>query len=209
MLRNLLIALILSLPYSLQAVTPITGLPEVEPEHMYAYVLRHNPDFDRRIAEAFYNVGQRYGIRGDIALCQAIIETGWFRFDNGTAVQPESHNYCGLGVTRRGSPGCSFLSIEDGVTAMVQHLFAYCCTSPLPEGESVLDPRFNFVNRGCAPTWEHLSGRWAMNPTYGSEILRLFSDLRSLADTMTADRATIDIQETDYEDEVDEYDIFK
>lgn len=163
------------------ASTPILGEQQVDAETMYRFVSERNPEFDREIAEAFYEVGDIYGIRGDIALCQAIIETGWFRFDNGTAVRPEAHNYCGLGVYARGEKGCSFSSAREGVTAMLQHLYAYCCQDPLPEGEMLTDPRFRFVLRGSAPTWEALSGRWAMNPHYGNNILKLYSLLMNHA----------------------------
>lgn len=161
--------------------TPIFGDPEVEIDHMYAYVSRHNPDFNREVAETFYNVGKRYGIRGDIALCQAIVETGWFRFDNGTAVTPDAHNYCGLGVKKRGDKGYAFSTVEEGVTAMIQHLYAYACSGNLPDGERIVDPRFSYVKRGCAPTWEKLAGRWAMNPRYGDNILRVYSGLEARA----------------------------
>lgn len=181
MLRFTIRLLLLLLPALSSAKTPIFGKAEVEVDHMYAYVSRHNPDFDREIAEAFYRVGERYGIRGDIALCQAIIETGWFRFDNGTAVKAKAHNYCGLGVKKRGDKGCSFKSVEEGVTAMIQHLYAYACSKGLPTGEKVVDPRFDFVRRGCAPTWEKLAGRWAMNPRYGKNILKIYDGLHSRA----------------------------
>lgn len=181
MLRFAILLLLLLLPTLTYAKTPIFGKAEVEVDHMYAYVSRHNPDFDRKIAEAFYRVGERYGIRGDIALCQAIIETGWFRFDNGTAVKAKSHNYCGLGVKKRGDKGCSFSNVEEGVTAMIQHLYAYACAKQLPDGEKIVDPRFSFVNRGCAKTWEKLAGRWAMNPRYGKNILKIYDGLHSHA----------------------------
>lgn len=179
--RRLLIAATLILVglagVGVRASTPILGDQEVDAETMYRFVAERNPEFDREIAEAFHEVGAIYGIRGDIALCQAIIETGWFRFDNGTAVRPEAHNYCGLGVHTRGEKGCRFPSVREGVTAMLQHLYAYCCQEQLPEGEMPADPRFRLVLRGSAPTWEALSGRWAMNPHYGSNILKLYSQL--------------------------------
>ena len=175
MLRFLHLLLFTSVIASAFCETPIMGQQEVEIERMYQYVASHNPHFDREVAEAFYNVGSRYGIRGDIALCQAIIETGWVRFDNGTAVPPEAHNYCGLGVKKRGDKGCKFGSVEEGVTAMMQHLYAYASKENLPQGESVIDPRFSFVTRGCASSWESLAGRWAMNPHYGKNILRIYS----------------------------------
>lgn len=161
------------------AATPIRGTQKADPERMYQYVAARNPAFSREVAQAFFEIGELYGIRGDIALCQAIIETGWFRFDNGTAVSPASHNYCGLGVRKRGDKGCSFGSVREGVTAMIQHLFAYSCRDELPEGESMLDPRFTFVNRGSATSWESLSGRWAMNRHYGHNILTIYKNMLS------------------------------
>ncbi len=159
--------------------TPIIGEQKVEIERMYQFVASHNPDFPREVAEAFYEIGERYGIRGDIALCQAVIETGWFRFDNGTAVRPTDHNYCGLGVKRRGQRGCTFNSVEEGVTAMLQHLYAYACKDPLPHGETILDPRFTYVTRGISSTWEGLSGRWAMNQSYARNILAIYKRMES------------------------------
>ena len=181
MFRYIFGAILSLLPLLSFGKTPILGNPEVDVDNMYAYVKRHNPDFRREVAEAFYSIGRRYGIRGDIALCQAIIETGWFRFDNGTAVRPEAHNYCGLGVKKRGDRGCSFKSVEEGVTAMIQHLYAYACSGKLPKGERKIDPRFDYVSRGCAPTWEKLAGRWAMNPRYGKNIMKIYSGLASKA----------------------------
>ena len=158
--------------------TPIFGSHNVDVEQMYQFVHSHNPAFDREVAQAFYDIGRLYGVRGDIALCQAIIETGWFRFDNGTAVRPESHNYCGLGVRKNGQQGCRFDNVRDGVTAMIQHLYAYACADDLPEGERLLDPRFRLVTRGSARSWEALSGKWAMNPQYGNNILKIYRQMK-------------------------------
>lgn len=169
--------LFISISLSLWCQTSIFGPQRVEIETMYRFVAARNPNFDRDVAETFYLVGERYGIRGDIALCQAIIETGWFRFDNGTAVEPDSHNYCGLGVKKRGDKGCRFSSVEEGVVAMIQHLYAYACKENLPHGEKMIDPRFGFVRRGCAKSWESLAGKWAMNPKYGKNILSIYESM--------------------------------
>lgn len=153
----------------------IFGEPEVSIDRMFEFVHERNAEFTREIAEAYYNIGLRYGIRGDIALCQAILETGWFRFADGTAVRPEQHNYCGLGVTRGGMQGSAFDSVESGVTAQIQHLYAYACSHDLPEGEKLIDPRFHLVSRGVAPTWEGLNRRWAANDHYSERIMKIFS----------------------------------
>lgn len=136
-----------------------------------AQVLNVNPDAKRieDIAGAYIRIGKRYGVRGDVAFAQAIVETGWFTF-RGSAVTPDQHNYCGMGVTSTGLKGNEFRTIEEGVTAHIQHLFAYATTLPLPEGDSILDPRFRYVKRGIAPTWKDLNNRWAMNDKYAGTI---------------------------------------
>ena len=155
----------------------ICGQSRISPEAMTAFVKRYNAEFDPEIAQAYIAVGERYGIRGDIAFCQAILETGWFRFDRGTAVKSSHHNYCGLGVVQLGVTGAKFDTIEDGVTAHIQHLYAYASKEKLPEGEKLIDPRFNHIKRGIATEWSDLNNRWAMNSVYGSKILKIFSSL--------------------------------
>jgi N-acetylmuramoyl-L-alanine amidase/flagellum-specific peptidoglycan hydrolase FlgJ len=159
--------------------TDIVGKSVVSATNMAQFVKSKNPNAKNidEIARAFEVVGKRYGIRGDIAFCQAIIETGWFKFDGGTAVTPDQYNYCGLGVTSKGMKGASFSSIEDGVSGQIQHLFAYATKSEIPSGERLVDPRFNLVTRGVAPHWEDLSNKWAMNANYGSHILDLYKQL--------------------------------
>lgn len=159
----------------------IMGEQRVDAQTLCRFVRRHNPDFEPEIAETFVRLGKVYGIRGDVALCQAIIETGWFKFADGTAVRPEQHNYCGLGVTQRGVTGHAFESVEAGVRAHLQHLYAYACTAPLPKDEPLTDPRFKLVRRGAATTWDELSNRWAMNPNYGKQIMRLYGQLLELS----------------------------
>ncbi len=159
------------------AETPILGHSEVSSERMYQFVKQRNASFTREIAETFVKVAERYGIRGDIALCQAILETGWFKFSDGTAVSPDQHNYCGLGVTQLGLKGHEFASMEEGVTAQIQHLYAYACNHSLPEGEKLIDPRFHRVKRGIAPSWERLNGKWAANDHYAKRILDLYRQM--------------------------------
>ena len=144
---------------------------------MYAFVARQNPGFDREIARQYHDVGRIYGIRGDVALCQAIIETGWFRFGGGTAVVDGQHNYCGLGVTARGLKGAAFGSVREGVAAHIQHLFAYATDVPLPAGEALVDPRFNYVRRASARLWRDLDMKWAMNRRYAESIIALYRRL--------------------------------
>lgn len=168
---------------SAKAATYIKGTQVATIDRMYQFVCSKNASFDREIAEQFYKVGAVYGIRGDIALCQSIIETGWFKYTGGTAVTPSDHNYCGLGVTTLGQKGCIFSTVKEGVTAQIQHLYAYCCKDALPAGETLVDPRFKYVTRGCAPTWESLGGKWAASSSYGSNILSVYNQMMSFTVT--------------------------
>lgn len=157
--------------------TAILGETIADARTMWLFVREHNADFPLEIAEAFHRLGAVYGIRADVALCQAIVETGWFKFGGGTSVTADQHNYCGLGVTRRGVKGHAFDCVEDGVRAQLQHLYAYASTKPLPEGEKMTDPRFGLVKRGIATTWHELSNRWAMNENYGRQIISLYEKI--------------------------------
>jgi hypothetical protein len=67
-----------------------------------------------------------------------------------------------------------------GVRAHVQHLKAYASKEPLVLLPPV-DPRFNLITRGVAPTVDQLSGRWATSLDYGDSILALLRRLYKLA----------------------------
>jgi N-acetylmuramoyl-L-alanine amidase len=57
------------------------------------------------------------------------------------------------------------------VLAHLQHLYAYASTKPLTDGYPLVDPRFNHVARGSAPTWVGFNGKWAVpGTTYGQSI---------------------------------------
>ena len=157
----------------------IIGKSNVSYKKLVAFVESKSGKVDdlEDIAKSFIDVGNKYNIKGDIAFCQSIIETGWFKFEGGTAVTPDQHNYCGLGVVSKGVKGNSFKTIKEGVTAQIQHLYAYATSEEIPNDEIIIDPRFKYVSRGIAPNWEDLSNRWAMNPNYGDNIISLYNSL--------------------------------
>ncbi len=169
---------------------PIQGESVATAEQLQQLAWANNPDAPD-VAQLYLDIGKIYGIRGDIAFCQAAKETGWWKYGN--LVQAYQNNYCGLGAT--GSPatgeeslygadrsrvwyvegvhGAIFATPADGVEAQIQHLYAYCCTDPLPEGRDIVDPRFTLVTRGIAPNWQDLNGRWAVPGVgYGESIIQ-------------------------------------
>ena len=129
------------------------------------------------LAELFLEEGYIEGIRGDIAFCQSIKETGWFRF--GGQVLPEQNNFAGIGATNN-SPvgkGAWFESARLGVRAQIQHLKAYANDEAL--ANPCIDPRFGLVTRGAADNqWTGLNGRWAVpGDGYGESILALWEEM--------------------------------
>lgn len=151
----------------------IMGASVLNAQQLTTYIQKNNPDFDPKIADAFIRLGKIYGIRGDVACCQSILETGWFKFI-GSSVKPEQHNYCGLGATGGGVAGCSFPTIDQGVEAQLQHLYAYACKADIPSGRTLYDPRFRYVARGIAPRWVDLNLRWCTGADYGEKILSIY-----------------------------------
>lgn len=129
------------------------------------------------LAELFLEEGALEGIRGDIAFCQSIKETGWFRY--GGQVLPEQNNFAGIGATNN-SPvgkGAWFKTARDGVRAQIQHLKAYANKETLVN--PCIDPRFGLVTRGAAGNqWTGLNGRWAVpGDGYGESILALWEEM--------------------------------
>lgn len=125
------------------------------------------------IAEYYLKYGKIYGIRGDVAFAQAILETDYFRF-TGT-VRSEQNNFAGIGTTSQTVRGNSFSTPEEGVLAQIQHLYAYAATEKIPDGCPLVDPRFHLVQRGSARTWVDLNGKWAVPGTsYGQMILSIY-----------------------------------
>lgn len=165
--------------------TPIMGKSIATVDQMRAFIKAINPDVDQKIIDMipyYLSEGEAEGVRGDIAFAQSCVETGYFRFEKtgtGSVVTIDDNNFCGLGVTQLGIHGCIFNTPQEGIRAQIQHLKAYGSTLPL-NGEQI-DPRFGYVQRGCAKYWEWLGmqenpeGRgWAGGYNYGPIILDIY-----------------------------------
>ena len=153
----------------------ILGQTYLSPHHMNQYVKEINADAIE-LGQYYLTFGAYYGIRGDIAFAQAMHETDYFRFTG--VVKPEQNNFAGIGATGPDNPGSSFDTPRDGVLAHLQHLYAYATDEPLPKEYPLIDPRFDLVDRGSAPTWVNLNGRWAVpGDNYGQSILGLYEKM--------------------------------
>ena len=165
----------------------IMGKPQASIEQMQAYIKKVNPqvsDSVTKMISLYITEGAAEGVRGDIAFAQSCLETGNFTFD-GSAVTLEQNNFCGLGVNVTGKKGCSFKTAKEGIRAQIQHLQAYASTDRLKN--RCVDPRYTYVNRGCAPYVEWLGIQenpkgqgWAAGRNYGQKIISILNDILSI-----------------------------
>ena len=167
----------------------ITGKASATTGQMQAYIKETNADVDQSVIDMiplYLEEGRIENIRGDIAFAQSCLETGNFTFD-GSAVTLGQNNFCGMGVTRKGMKGNRFDTPQLGIRAQVQHLKAYADISPLVN--ECVDPRYQYVERGCAPYLEWLgqkenpSGKgWATGKGYGNKISEILSKILKKGD---------------------------
>ncbi len=164
----------------------IMGKPQVTQKQAVAYIKRRNPSpelncsVDELVGYYYQEAGSE-GIRPDLALSQAIKETGCFAY--GGDVSPQQNNYCGLGTTGAGVKGCTFSRPQQGVRAHIQHLLAYATKRP-PQQE-LIDPRYQLLREkhpeifGKVTTWVGLNGKWAVpGEHYGQDILHIGEEMK-------------------------------
>ena len=131
----------------------IIGTSEVSEAKMLSYILAnygpqpaYNTEGITLMVREYYRLEKIYGVRADIALAQAIHETGWYRY--GGLVLPDQFNFAGIYATGSypdgftgtesiygadpdkvtlvvGEKAARFRSVAFGVQAHVQHLYGY------------------------------------------------------------------------------------
>ncbi|BAL84275.1 hypothetical protein SELR_25670 [Selenomonas ruminantium subsp. lactilytica TAM6421] len=165
----------------------ILGPAEATQEQMAAFIKKRNPNPKtnctvEEMVNYYYQEAGAEGVRPDVALCQALKETGFFAY--GGDVAPKQNNFCGLGATGNHEPGYSFATPQLGVRAHIQHLLAYAKYKP--PVQKLVDPRYQHVvkNRpdlhGKVLTWTKLNGAWAVpGKNYGQEILMLWREAQA------------------------------
>lgn len=155
----------------------IFGEPEVTKGQALAYLLNTNTDIKlacspEQLIEYYWEEASREDVRPDITFCQALLETGFFRY--GGDVVHKQNNFCGLGTVGGGVRGASFKTPQLGVRAHVQHLLAYARYRK-PK-TAIIDPRYKVahdlrLSRGLIDKWSGLNGTWAMGAEYCEKIM--------------------------------------
>lgn len=135
-----------------------------------------DPEHIRQFAQYYIDEAAAEGINSDVAFAQMCLETGYLRF--GGLVQPEFHNYCGLGAMDAEHPGEIFETEELGVRAHIQHLQAYATTEDIVLHKELVDPRYNWVHKTkYVEDIFGLAGNWASDPLYGEKLDNILNQL--------------------------------
>lgn len=185
------------IPSETENQTTILGEAVATQEQMVSMIKRRNPKpllncSVEELVQYYYEEAELEGIRPDVALCQAIKETGTFGY--GGDVLPEQNNFCGLGATGNKVKGAFFDTPRQGVRAHIQHLLAYA-SERIP-ATPIIDPRYTHIleNRpeihGNLQRWIDLNGVWAVPGTYyGQDILKLWNEAKAPDDSDISLRA--------------------
>lgn len=167
--------------------TPIMGTSSITPEAIKQAFYDNGAGTFTDIIEYFFMCEEKYNVRADLAICQSILETGWFKFKG--YVKPEWNNFAGLGATDKDANKniATFPNRFLGVVAQCQHLLAYATDlDPVKiyNGWAIVDPRFNLVTRKSAQYVEHLGQQenplgkgWATGKDYGKKIIDIYNDI--------------------------------
>lgn len=164
------------LPRDYQKIS-IFGENELTMGQAAAYIRKNAPHVKlacsvEELVEWYWKEAAIEGVRADIALCQAILETGFFMY--GGDVSRHQNNFCGLGTTGGGVRGAGFSTPQLGVRAHIQHLLAYA-KKDMPKTK-IIDPRYKLAHdirmeRGLITKWSGLNGTWAMGKEYCEKIM--------------------------------------
>ena len=174
------------LPANYKTVT-IEGEAKATEKQAVAFVKKNTQGTDMKfsaeeIVRYYYEESAKEGIRADLALSQALLETGFFKF-NGT-VKAKQNNFCGLGTVNKKVSGASFKKPIFGVRAHIQHLLAYA--TPRKPKTKIIDPRYELAskirkNQGYVTTWHALNGKWAMGKDYSEKIFDIRSKMLEMS----------------------------
>lgn len=178
----------------------IMGQAAATVAQMQTYIKKVNPkvsDSVIKMIPLYISEGAIEGVRGDIAFAQSCLETGNFTF-SGSAVTLNQNNFCGMGVTRNGVKGNSFKTPQLGIRAQIQHLQAYGSIGRLKQ--TVVDPRYTYVTRGCAEYVEYLGIQenpkhygWAAGKNYGSKIIAILNNILAVTSGTTEKENTVKV----------------
>lgn len=125
----------------------------------------------------YLSEGDAEGVRGDMALAQAVLETGHF-----TNSDTSRHNYAGIAHYDGTSSGTPFASPIIGVRAQIQLLKKYA----LGNDASLTNPNVAPRAGASATTWGGLAGTWASATTYWTSLSSVYESMLAHVGTSPA-----------------------
>jgi hypothetical protein len=129
----------------------------------------------------YVSEGDAEGVRGDLALAQAVLETGYFS-NSDTA----NNNFAGIAHYDGAASGSGFSDPIIGVRAQIQLLKKYALGNDAPLANPDVAP-----NAGAsATTWGGLAGTWASDPNYWSSLSTVYEAMQPYAGTAPNQPAT-------------------
>jgi murein DD-endopeptidase MepM/ murein hydrolase activator NlpD len=122
----------------------------------------------------YLSEGDAEGVRGDMALAQAVLETGYFT-NGDTAI----NNFAGIAHYDGTAAGSGFRDPIIGVRAQIQLLKKYALGNDAPLANADVAP-----NAGAsATTWGGLAGTWASATSYWTSLSSVNAAMRAHAGT--------------------------
>ena len=112
------------------------------------------------------------GVRGDMALAQAVLETGHF-----TNSDTSRHNYAGIAHYDGSASGTPFASPLVGVRAQIQLLKKYALGNDATLANPNVAPRAG----ASATTWGGLAGSWASATNYWTVLSSMYDSIAAHA----------------------------
>ena len=161
--------LIFSLLYgNLIAKTKILGKSRCTETQMKTYLVKKNPKVNKKYlhyVKYYLSEGQKEGVRGDLAFCQSLHETNFFKF--GGDVIPQQNNFAGIGTIGGGEKGIYFKTPQEGIRAQIQHL----------KGKWAF-PGYD------TKKYKTLKQAFRKHDTYGHKIVNLYNEIKKTKPTV-------------------------
>lgn len=116
----------------------------------------------------YLSEGDPEGVRGDLALTQAVLETGYFT-NSDTAI----NNFAGIAHYDGSASGSAFRDPLIGVRAQMQLLKKYALGNDTPLANADVAPRAG----ASATTWGALAGTWATATNYWTSLSSVYESM--------------------------------
>ena len=160
--------------------TTVLGPARCTAEAMQSYVRRRNPRAPD-VAEMYLEAGEKYGVRGDVAFCQAVYETqAWRAGYGGSRFRPFLAEVWSSGA----DPA---VIVEEHVRCL--YGFATADDSRGDPSGGLFAPLQRKGWRGSAPYWEQIGSVWGCaDPSCGSDFVAMWRCVREWSDRISAKR---------------------